>query len=250
MILRRLTQHVREQNWLAVALDFLIVVIGVFVGLQVSNWNEARSQRLQAAQFLDDIAADLRADREEIDNTLRAAGVRFSASAIVLERSIDWQSPALIPSVEGDLIPLDVPSHDIDWTAQRAVYNATRFTTFDVERHTYDGLVSSGNILLLSDDALAARLRAHYARVDGFNDVEDQHYRQSVNQVRVEFMNAGIGRLDSIEWEALTAAVGERLELAGALKWVNSDALHQIRALQLLRSDTEALIAAVEGAAP
>ncbi|MEQ9505219.1 MAG: hypothetical protein RLO80_03035 [Hyphomonas sp.] len=42
MLLRRLTQHVRDQNWFAVGLDFVIVVIGVFVGLQVSNWNEAR----------------------------------------------------------------------------------------------------------------------------------------------------------------------------------------------------------------
>ncbi len=35
MILRRLAEHVRAQNWFAVALDFLIVVVGVFVGLQV-----------------------------------------------------------------------------------------------------------------------------------------------------------------------------------------------------------------------
>jgi hypothetical protein len=30
MILRRLTQHIKAQNWFAVALDFFIVVVGVF----------------------------------------------------------------------------------------------------------------------------------------------------------------------------------------------------------------------------
>jgi hypothetical protein len=39
MILRRLTRHVCERNWTAVALDFLIVMVGVFVCLQVANWN-------------------------------------------------------------------------------------------------------------------------------------------------------------------------------------------------------------------
>ncbi|MEM6913880.1 MAG: hypothetical protein AAF511_07870 [Pseudomonadota bacterium] len=45
MLLRRLIDHVQAQNWTAVALDFLIVVIGVFMGIQVSNWNAARADR-------------------------------------------------------------------------------------------------------------------------------------------------------------------------------------------------------------
>ena len=45
MILRRITKHVRDQNWFAVGIDFCIVVIGVFIGIQVANWNDARSQR-------------------------------------------------------------------------------------------------------------------------------------------------------------------------------------------------------------
>jgi hypothetical protein len=35
MLLRRVIEHVREQNWLAVFIDFLIVVVGVFIGIQV-----------------------------------------------------------------------------------------------------------------------------------------------------------------------------------------------------------------------
>ena len=42
MILRRITEHVKAQNWTAVVLDFVIVVVGVFIGIQVSNWNDAR----------------------------------------------------------------------------------------------------------------------------------------------------------------------------------------------------------------
>jgi hypothetical protein len=44
MIFRRISQHVREQNWFAVGIDFVIVVVGVFVGLQVQQWTEAQRQ--------------------------------------------------------------------------------------------------------------------------------------------------------------------------------------------------------------
>lgn len=52
MILRRITEHVKAQNWTAVALDFVIVVVGVFVGIQVSNWNDANTERADAENLL------------------------------------------------------------------------------------------------------------------------------------------------------------------------------------------------------
>lgn len=45
MILRRLTKHIEDQNWFAVVVDFLIVVVGVFIGIQVGNLNDNRQQR-------------------------------------------------------------------------------------------------------------------------------------------------------------------------------------------------------------
>ncbi|MGK2924785.1 MAG: hypothetical protein ACSLE2_04120 [Lysobacterales bacterium] len=46
MILRRVIAHFRNQEWTAIALDFVIVVVGVFVGIQVANWNEERKTRM------------------------------------------------------------------------------------------------------------------------------------------------------------------------------------------------------------
>ena len=42
MLLRRIIEHVKAQNWFAVGIDFVIVVVGVFIGIQVANWNDAR----------------------------------------------------------------------------------------------------------------------------------------------------------------------------------------------------------------
>ena len=45
MLLRRIIEHVKTQNWTAVAIDFFIVVVGVFIGIQVSNWNTGLSNK-------------------------------------------------------------------------------------------------------------------------------------------------------------------------------------------------------------
>lgn len=37
MLLRRITEHVKNQNWFAVALDFLIVVVGLLIVFQISE---------------------------------------------------------------------------------------------------------------------------------------------------------------------------------------------------------------------
>jgi len=52
MILRRLTANLRVQNWTAIAIEFLIVVVGVFVGIQASNWNQARISRADTQHLL------------------------------------------------------------------------------------------------------------------------------------------------------------------------------------------------------
>ena len=63
MILRRVIAHFRKQEWTAIAIDFLIVVLGVFVGLQVNNWNETREKRARAEilsqRLNDDFGIDL-----------------------------------------------------------------------------------------------------------------------------------------------------------------------------------------------
>lgn len=59
MLLRRITKHVKDQNWFAVGIDFAIVVLGVFIGIQVANWNEARSASQSEIRLIDLLVNDL-----------------------------------------------------------------------------------------------------------------------------------------------------------------------------------------------
>lgn len=71
MILRRVIEHVKAQNWTAVALDFVIVVVGVFIGIQVANWNDARAVKQDEEAILTRFHDETVAAIE--DRTLREA---------------------------------------------------------------------------------------------------------------------------------------------------------------------------------
>ena len=45
MILRRMADAIREQSWFTVVLEVLIIVLGIFIGLQVDDWNKYRQDR-------------------------------------------------------------------------------------------------------------------------------------------------------------------------------------------------------------
>lgn len=82
MLLRSISKHVKDQNWFAVGLDFFIVVFGVFVGLQVSNWNDAQSSKRKEDTYLVELRAEVvdndrvNSDRLELTKILVTSGER------------------------------------------------------------------------------------------------------------------------------------------------------------------------------
>lgn len=60
MLLRRVIKHVKAQDWFAVGIDLVIVVVGVFIGLQAQQWHEARKDAVQHEQLLERLAEEFR----------------------------------------------------------------------------------------------------------------------------------------------------------------------------------------------
>lgn len=71
MILRRLTENLRLQNWTTIAIELAIVIIGVFVGNQVSNWNEGRLEKQATNRMLEQLRPELK-DKLDFFETSRA----------------------------------------------------------------------------------------------------------------------------------------------------------------------------------
>ena len=103
MILRRLTQHVKEQNWFAVTLDFLIVVAGIWVALLVGEWRSDLQKQ-------GDLAKAERAINEEVLRSYFYAYERLAVApsrkaryrllgAKLIDKNQKWLG---VPSVYGD----------------------------------------------------------------------------------------------------------------------------------------------------
>jgi hypothetical protein len=77
MLLRRVVEHVRKQEWTAIGIDFLIVVIGVFVGIQVSNWNSARIAQAEEQRLVSQLLADVDTEISQKSAWLDQASIRL-----------------------------------------------------------------------------------------------------------------------------------------------------------------------------
>ena len=80
MLLRRITKHVTDQNWFAVFIDFLIVVVGVFIGIQVSNWNAEKQQQEAVNSYLTSIARNIASDLEALNVTRKKRELAYNYS--------------------------------------------------------------------------------------------------------------------------------------------------------------------------
>lgn len=158
MILRRVIEHVKAQNWTVVALDFVIVVMGVVIGIQVSNWNAARVERAQSAAFTRALENDLREDA-------------------ALYRGVADYYSAVRENGERVLLALQGETPLSDENIVISAYRASQVLLTPVNRSTFDELISTGRINLISDRALRAAAIGHF----GFShiDVAQTDGRQS-----------------------------------------------------------------------
>ena len=45
MLLRNLVEKLRARDWFTVGVELLIVIVGIFIGLQANEWAVARRER-------------------------------------------------------------------------------------------------------------------------------------------------------------------------------------------------------------
>ncbi len=142
MLLRRVIEHVKTQNWTAVVLDFVIVVTGVFLGIQVANWNVAQADIRRGEIYIQRLADDLTIDI----NNRRLAITYFNAVSESGERTIEL---------------LADPSSDDKELVMHA-YRATEYNFEPQTRSTWDEIVSSGDLGLLPNRAVLDGLSLYF----------------------------------------------------------------------------------------
>lgn len=142
MILRRITQHVKDQNWTAIAIDLVIVVLGVALGIQVSNWNESRKSAALEGRYLDRIAVDLQATVAVFSEAVELTVQRRQSIADFAEALAD-------PSASDE---------DLVDATKLLLTGGWSMPTFLPVTVAFDDLASTGNLDVIRDTQLRASI--------------------------------------------------------------------------------------------
>ena len=165
MLLRRITQHVKDQNWFAVFLDFIIVVFGVFIGIQVANWNEVRQERAQESIYLARIITELETSIEAQKEEVAFADRVFEACNLLIK-----------VTDQGSLDGIDRSEFELS-LRRFGVIRATR-----LNNTTFEELQSSGRVNFIRNDQVRKSM----------SDLNHLYERQQITaaELRARFVGA------------------------------------------------------------
>ncbi len=183
MILRRLSQSIKEQNWTAIWIEFILLVAGVFLGIQVANWNQEREANQKSKVFTERLKADL---REE------AFGYQY---LIEYNRDVLASAEKAVNALTGK-VPLSNEQLLIN------AYRATQYKQPQRFRASYDELISTGNIGLIKDQ----KLRLTAMRVYNVATMDNMVREGSQSRYREAFRMS----VDNEVQQALNKQCGDR----------------------------------------
>jgi hypothetical protein len=137
--------------------EIILVVIGILIALQINNANEARKLRSQEIHYLENLKTDLNLNIAELDEYIAVRNSRIESANKVLEH------------FEGK------PLTDLNDFAFHTtnIYIWQKFTQQD---NTFQELVNSGNLALISNDSIKnglLNLQSLYKKLKN----EEEHFR-------------------------------------------------------------------------
>lgn len=200
MIIRQLADAIKNQNWFTVLIEFVIVVAGIFVGLQVNDWNEARLDRAQERLNLERLLGEA-----EISVSYIRGMVEDVESDIGSQREL-----LKIMSSDG---PLPQDTAAAEWGFESLNF----MMALTPPRTVYDELAATGGLRLIRSHLVREAISEYYAtlqnlqaQLDYFRDVSisagaDQFLAAS-DHVKAEYdPNHEISRRFVFDWPGLRA---------------------------------------------
>lgn len=148
MILRNLAIAIREQNWVSVGVEFTIVVAGIFVALQVNDWNQRRIDRADEQEFLSSLHDELVESSEFRRFIVEGHFVNHANLRTMLPKVFDGVGESL--------------------TAEEcyAALGTQVKPNYVLDLPTLDTLLANGRLSIFSDNALQAALIHYRQRIE------------------------------------------------------------------------------------
>ena len=174
-IRRKLAFENKTVAYLRYALgEILLVVIGILIALQVNNWNEARKNRLQARVYEQQLYKE------------------FISDSLSLNRSIALNQSKI---ADEDFVLKYIQTKPIVMDTNHFVVKALvagRSVTFQPYLPTYDELVSTGEVGIISNKELMDRIRRYVRRLNGlksFSETDNQEFKKTYSQLLYRYIS-------------------------------------------------------------
>jgi hypothetical protein len=135
MLYRRIAGHVKGHNWFAVAIDLVVVVLGVFIGLQVQEWSTARQARTRGDTYSARLTDDLRYEAWNYEYQ------------IAYYKDVHENAERTLAAIAGGRALSDEQFVISAYRASQYIFNETR-------RSAYDEMTATGDIDLIADPRL------------------------------------------------------------------------------------------------
>jgi len=163
MLPRRFVNHFKDRNWSTLGLELLVVIIGVFLGLQVDNWNQARIQHNEVKSHYKRLIEDLRANERALvarQNYYRQVWTHGQATLEAFRK----------------------PREELTEQFLIDAYQATQIWQFVFSRATYDEILSAGAMSTIPDPLARKRISNYYVITDSVTNMllDKNAYRDSV----------------------------------------------------------------------
>jgi hypothetical protein len=155
MPLSSLPARLKAHDWVSVVIEVLIVVAGVFIGLQVSNWNEDRKDTARGNEYLQRLGDELLKDVRELQNISRF----WSEVQASGETAIAYAEDGVLQDGSA-------------WKTLLAYYQASQVWPYRKSDVTFQEIQSGGDLQLIRNPQLRARIANHYSSGAGSQVVE------------------------------------------------------------------------------
>jgi len=251
MILRRLSANLRAQNWTAIVVEFVLVIIGVFLGILAANWNLERVAKQDTGRLLSALATELdemRVDLDSMDAYYAVTG-RYGQRALA-----GWRGD---PTVSDNEFVI-------------SAYQASQINGVGTNSSVWADIFGADNLRNIDDLPLRQNLRNLMAFDYDLVDLSAamSRYREEVRKVIPDAQQDAIRKrcgdvatpngtleltarcdlvLPAAEAARTAAALRARPDLVGELNWHGAQVATQLQNIDNLRTYSNDLAKKIKG---
>ncbi len=162
MIINRIRTEARDQNWVSAIVDLLIVVIGLFTGLQVDSWWEDYQQSRQERVYLQELQEDFISNKDLLVGT-----IEYDEEVLNDMISLSEQALTDTPSLSNEEL-------DAQFSSLQSM------PTISPISRAYDNLVGAGELSVINSREIKNGLADFYSFSKMIELVQNTHEMQLV----------------------------------------------------------------------